>query len=354
MLGAFALFAAACSSALPSGAAAVVNGDIIASDLLTRIVDAQAEAAGIDRTSPDGDQQLAELQRQILGALISFEVTEDIADDRGIEITDEILDDEYQTQIGLAGDEEALLTQVESLGLTVDEWKDILLSNIIRQRLIAEEISADAQVDDAAVQAAFDEREAAGTYDTADVSHILIAFDGEPDETGQPTAEVDAAARAGAEEVLARLDDGEAFEDLAVELSDDPGSGANGGSLGDAPLSQYVPEFAAAAAEAETGEVVGPVGTQFGYHLIRVNSRTQVSFDDVADSIRDELSSQESGPAIEETFTTGLANADVQVPGRLGVWNPETGAIEDAKSPTEDINSDIPADNTGGTEQGQG
>lgn len=352
ILGAVLLVATACGNTLPSGAAALVNGQVISTELLTRIVDAQAESAGIDRSAPESAQQVAELQRQILAALISFEITEDVASERGIELTAADLDEEFETQIALAGDEETLLSQVESLGLTVDEWKDILLSNIIRQRLIAEDISSDVIVDDATVQETFDQREAAGQYDTADVSHILIAFDGDVDDAGAPTADAEAAALAGADDVLTRLDEGEEFEDLAVELSDDPGSGANGGQLGEAPLSQYVPEFAAAAAEADIDEVVGPVRTQFGYHLIRVNDRTTVSFEDVADSIRDELSSQESGPEIEAAFSAGLAAAEVTVPERLGRWNGETGAIEDAASPVQNIESD-PA-NEGGVIQSEG
>jgi parvulin-like peptidyl-prolyl isomerase len=75
-----------------------------------------------------------------------------------------------------------------------------------------------------------------------------------------------------AADVLARLDAGELFADLAVELSIDTGSGALGGELGCYPEGSLVPEFENAGYAAGDGEVIGPVQTQFGFHVIEVLS----------------------------------------------------------------------------------
>jgi peptidyl-prolyl cis-trans isomerase C len=67
------------------------------------------------------------------------------------------------------------------------------------------------------------------------------------------------------------IDDGEAFADLAIELSTGP-SGPSGGDLGCAVEGAFVPEFEEAAYAASAGDVVGPVETDFGWHLIEVES----------------------------------------------------------------------------------
>ena len=58
------------------------------------------------------------------------------------------------------------------------------------------------------------------------------------------------------------------------------GSGAQGGELGLKPVTDYVKEFADAAKTAEIGAFVGPVKSQFGYHIIQVRARKEQELDD--------------------------------------------------------------------------
>jgi parvulin-like peptidyl-prolyl isomerase len=76
-----------------------------------------------------------------------------------------------------------------------------------------------------------------------------------------------------AQDILTALQNGENFADLAKAVSLDTGSGASGGELGWAPLFNYVKPFADAAATAEIGAFVGPVQSEFGYHIIQVRAR---------------------------------------------------------------------------------
>ena len=64
---------------------------------------------------------------------------------------------------------------------------------------------------------------------------------------------------------------GEAFADLAIELSTGP-SGPSGGDLGCAVEGQFVSEFEEAAYAGAAGDVVGPVETTFGWHLIEIEN----------------------------------------------------------------------------------
>lgn len=89
----------------------------------------------------------------------------------------------------------------------------------------------------------------------ADVRHILVATEEE------------------ANDVINALKAGESFSDLAKSISTDTSSGANGGELGWAPITQYVKEFQDAVKTAEIGAIVGPIKSQFGYHIIQVRAR---------------------------------------------------------------------------------
>ena len=75
-----------------------------------------------------------------------------------------------------------------------------------------------------------------------------------------------------AQRMMKRLADGEDFAAVAKRFSSCP-SGKNGGDLGWFGKGQMVPEFEKVAFENDAGKVVGPVKTQFGYHVIKVTGK---------------------------------------------------------------------------------
>ena len=95
-----------------------------------------------------------------------------------------------------------------------------------------------------------------------------------------------------AKELKAKIESGElTFESAAMEHSTCP-SGKQGGSLGDFGKGQMVPEFEVAAFGMEPGQISEPVKTQFGYHLIKLNSKGTAStsdFDTLKDNIKEHL-----------------------------------------------------------------
>ncbi|WP_346911489.1 peptidylprolyl isomerase [Faecalicatena orotica] len=103
--------------------------------------------------------------------------------------------------------------------------------------------------------------------------------------------------------ILESITNGEkTFEDAAKEFSTCP-SGAKGGDLGEFSQGQMVKEFEDAAFAAEIGHVVGPVQTQFGYHLIKVEGKKEASnmpFEDVLDNIKMTLLQQKQNAAYTE------------------------------------------------------
>jgi peptidyl-prolyl cis-trans isomerase C len=72
-----------------------------------------------------------------------------------------------------------------------------------------------------------------------------------------------------AQEVLDKLSKGQSFAEMARKYSQCPSS-KTGGDLGWFGKGRMVPEFEKVAFEGEKGKVLGPVKTQFGYHLIKV------------------------------------------------------------------------------------
>ena len=84
---------------------------------------------------------------------------------------------------------------------------------------------------------------------------------------------------------LQALQAGESFAELARALSTDQGSGARGGELGEAFVGNYVREFRLAIEGAAIGELVGPVQSEFGYHILQVRSKDMRTGDDIANQL---------------------------------------------------------------------
>lgn len=100
------------------------------------------------------------------------------------------------------------------------------------------------------------------------------------------------ATEAEAKSIIVQIGSGADFAKLAVEKSIDPAGKQNGGDLGYFGREEMVPEFASAAFAMKIGEVsAAPVKTQFGWHVIRVDSRRQqqVEFEEVREQLTAEL-----------------------------------------------------------------
>ncbi len=98
-----------------------------------------------------------------------------------------------------------------------------------------------------------------GENDQIKASHILIKSNGNKD-----------SAKKEAQKILKKAKSGEKFAELAPKYSQDPGSAKKGGDLGYFKRGYMIEPFEKAAFGAEPGEVVGPVESQFGYHIIKV------------------------------------------------------------------------------------
>jgi peptidyl-prolyl cis-trans isomerase D len=138
----------------------------------------------------------------------------------------------------------------------------------------------------------------------------------------------DAAARGKAEQLATRAKGGEDFATLASENSDDPGSKAQGGDLGWATRESFVAPFSEALFAMAAGEVRGPIQTQFGYHVIRleeVDAAHQRSFEEVRDELEADFRREraqarfyEQSQALADEAFASLSELD-SVAGKLGL-----------------------------------
>ncbi|MBM3860807.1 MAG: hypothetical protein FJ395_14305 [Verrucomicrobia bacterium] len=160
--------------------------------------------------------------------------------------------------------------------------------------------------------------------ETASARHILIkAAIAEAEET-QPAAS-DAATenkrpsttlktegtdkeKKKAEAVRERLIKGEDFAKVCAEVSDDPGSKDKGGLYEDFPRGQMVPQFDNAVFTQKIGEIGPLVVTQFGYHIIKVEKRTEAGATPLAE-IKTELKAfldNQKKMEVAQKFVKGL------------------------------------------------
>ena len=136
-----------------------------------------------------------------------------------------------------------------------------------------------AKVDDASIQKYYDEHK--NDYDVVKARHILIRAKGAPMPAMPGKAELtEEQALAKAQEIRKKILAGEDFGKLAQAESDDAGSGAQGGNLGEFKRGMMVPPFEEAAFAAKINEISEPVKTPFGYHIIKVESHESKSLAD--------------------------------------------------------------------------
>ena len=280
---ALAVVLAACGSA---GGVATVDGEPVTFDEVAALIPS------------DGDTVDTELFARSLMLVIS----------------EKVIRAEAQSQFGVVITEADITSKVAELVLQSGETEEAILTNynltpaslrsIGTQQLLADRVIA-ALVADQPVPA---EEELMARYEAilpsitqVCSSHILL---NSPEE---------------AQATLVRAEAGEDFAALAMELSTGP-SGPGGGDLGCASPDSYVPEFAAAVREAESGVPVGPVETQFGWHVILVSDRLVPAFEEVREQIVAELSTGGSEQLWVTWITDVLTAADVEVEAEYGTW----------------------------------
>lgn len=315
------LVLSACSDPVGAAPAATVDGTEISDsdfrDLLRMLAENPEFALGLVGVPVHADGSTAEgrVDSAFAAAVLEFEILLTMVADefeaRGLEITpEELATTESAFQIDLTAH---LAELPDDYVATFTRWNTQVR---LLQTAMADEVEV-AEVTDADVRAFYDEN-----LDQFDgqvcSSHILVETEDE------------------ALGILDELEAGGDFAAIAEERSTDTGSGADGGDLGCTAPTNFVGPFADAVTEGAIGEHLGPVQTDFGYHVILVRSRGTTPFEELEADIRAQLES-EAGAAQSGVFGTWLTEtvtaADVTVHDRYGTWNAEVGQVIPPESP---------------------
>ena len=164
--------------------------------------------------------------------------------------------------------------------------------------LLFQQISKTAKPTPADLKAYYDEHKT--EWETVSGRHILIRMTGSavPLRDGQKELS-DEEALAKAKDLRAKIVAGGSFEELAKAESDDTGSGANGGALGEFTRGRMVPQFEEAAFKLAVNEVSEPVKTQFGYHVIQVQKHESKKMEDVQAEITEKIGPEMAQKGVE-------------------------------------------------------
>ena len=208
------------------------------------------------------------IAEQRLVSLASFDL--DAAADQ-VEVTDEMITAFYDTN--------------ETLFLT-EEAVDVEFIEV-RRDAIAESI----EVSEEALQQYYEDNHDRYLQDEQRRARHILVLSGDDE----------AAAEAEANELAARVRAGESFEELAAEYSDDGATAADGGNLGVLTRSQLPDELGGAIFTMQAGEVGGPVQTDFGFHIVRLDEILEQGPLPL-DQVRGELLSELRASEAEDRF----------------------------------------------------
>lgn len=208
------------------------RGKVLDTLVAEKLLDAEVKKLRIDVTS-------AEVERIVLGTMKDNNLTED------------------QLKMALGRQ-----------GMTLPEYKEQLKKQLTKMKIVNLKVKSRVNVTDTDVKTAKVQQEKAATslgFTKVRARHVLwLVPKGAPAEQVEEQKKKAMSARA-------RIEAGAAFSDVASEESEDPGSKTRGGDLGAFGRGEMVPEFERAAFAAPVGKVVGPVRTDFGWHLILVD-----------------------------------------------------------------------------------
>ncbi len=273
------------------------------------------------RLSQPGAEFPRSKQVQILQELIDLRVYVAEAEKRGIEPDMEAVAEDFQAfrkQVlatdTIAGSLTIFYARLQELGLSED-WIIQLFKDyqIINAMVEAEEEKVEAP--DAEDIEAYYEKEKDTLFSHGElrrVRHILVNEDNFPDSEDE---DVSSQVKELADTLYARLQAGEDFAQLAKEYSQD-GSASLGGDIGFIEKDSVVKSFGDAAFSAALNEIVPPVESQYGWHIIEVTEIKKAGhyeLDEVREQIADTLLRQGKQKLVENLLLGLKDEADIEI-----------------------------------------
>ncbi|MCI0330769.1 MAG: peptidylprolyl isomerase [candidate division Zixibacteria bacterium] len=222
-------------------------------------------------TPPSDSAGVAALQKKLLDQMVTDQLLlQQAAQDSNLKVTPAEVSAAAEEQLARVKSQfaspAAFAAQLAREGLTEREllkrYRETVRGELLKQRLIASRL-AKVTVADFEVRKFYSDYKDSLPESPKQVRLFQILLPVEP-----APATLDSL-QAKADAVLAEIKTGLDFGEAARRYSEDP-SAERGGDIGSYGRGELVPEFERAAFGAKTGELVGPVKTVFGFHLIKV------------------------------------------------------------------------------------
>lgn len=270
--------------------AALVGGVTIQSGWLFEAVDEMVSMRDPEGALSESDRAVAvkDLFAQMLSAVVVKEVISAIAAENGVIVTEADIEAELDAARERLGGPEAFTEMLAESGVTLTVYREVLIPwEVYQQRL---ETSL---------------REAYTPQEFREVRHLLVETEDE------------------ATEAYNRIDGGEPFGDVAEDLSLDTLSSEDGGNLGPSEQGRFVPGFEEIVWAAAIGELLGPLQTEFGFHVAEVTDIRTYEADELDDATRERLLVAQ----LNQLMTEKMATATVVINPKIGQWDRNEGAI---------------------------
>lgn len=270
---------------------AVVEDDIILRSDVDGLV---ANVAQQQQQQPTDELWMQALNELINQEIMAAEAEKDTTLEVGDEQVDQAMDQRLNQMMQQVGGEE----QLEQLyGQSLIQIREELREDF-RKQMLAQQFQQtqmnDVNITPSEVREWFAQFPADSLPELPDIVRIahIVRYPSVPESAEEEAREIISAIRDSVEA-------GADIEDMARRYSDDTGSAQQGGRFTDTELGDLVPEFGAVAARLDEGDLSEPFRTPFGYHIMRLNSRSGDNIDFNHVLIRVDESSADAEPAIE-------------------------------------------------------
>jgi foldase protein PrsA len=227
------------------------------------------------------------------------------------------------TQMKTSVGEDIFKTMVEEQGL-----KEADLKGYLDQVMISME-DMTLKVTDKEVLAQYEATKQ--DFTVASVRHVLIGL---TDADGKERTKEDALKIA--KDVKSQLDKGADFATIVKKYSEDPGSVETGGLYENTPVGGWAEAFKENALTLPLNTISAPVETQFGYHVMKVESRSETAFDKLTEAQKDSIKGLLGANKIDEFMKNDLPDLikKVNLPESPAATTEETTTPETGQDST--------------------
>lgn len=282
---------------LPDGAAFRLGDEVVTGEAVNRRVDALEALYGVK--APEKASEKSDFLRDAAKSMAVQLMLQAEAEERGIVIAAKEIDDTLQGLIEQRypdGGRTAFVAALGELGATEAQVRDEISDQLLVSKLF-DAVAGDVMVDEAELKDAFgDRKDELATPVQRELRNIVVAD------------------RATAQQVLRRLRSGESFAAVAKATSLDSSTRDSGGDLGPLPADNLEQAYAKAAFGAPVGGLFGPVQTESGWNVGKVEKELPAAPADYAqlrDALRETVLAEKSLEVWRDWLAGVIADHDV-------------------------------------------